>query len=297
MGQQTGTSAELTVGAGKVLRGIHCLAAFSLMAIASWGQQPLSRVTTGPVRASQSDQFRQLNELSSGLDQPNSATGRAMQPPSQTCLLEPYPGLSNTVSVRSLAVPEKAQNEYQRACNALLSKKVVEAEKHLRKALQYSSDALGWVMLGKILEATDRWDEAGKACTEAVVRDPYYWPADVCVAEIDVDQRKWKEAVEVSNRALSLNPISKKFAYYISAIALYNLNQISDAESRALEVEKLDGDHDFPALQIVLARIDEVKGNLRAAETRLRNCLKNAKDSLVANLAKQELTQLGSSPN
>jgi tetratricopeptide (TPR) repeat protein len=194
-------------------------------------------------------------------------------------------------------MPEKAQNEYQRACFALQSKKSTEAEKHLRKALQYSPDALGWVSLGKILEATDRWEEATKACTEAVVRDPSYWPAEVCLAEISVGEQKWKDAVDESNRAVSLNLESRRFAYYISAIALFNLHQTRDAESRALEAEKLDGDHQLPALRLVLAWIDEAKGDLRAAETQLRDCLRYGENSIAGNLARQKLAQLGSGQN
>jgi tetratricopeptide (TPR) repeat protein len=214
-----------------------------------------------------------------------------------TCILEPFKGLSNTVSVRSLQVPEKVQNEYQKACSAWKASKLTESERHLRKALQYSEDAFGWVMLGRLLEATERWDEATKACTESIVRDPSYWPAEVCLAEIDVHQQRWKDSVEKSNRAVSLNTGSKRLAYYISAFALMNLQQIGDAESRALEAEKLDGDHQLPGLRLLLAQIDVLKGDLRAAETQLRDCLKYAKGSLEGNLAKQELAQLGSRPD
>jgi tetratricopeptide (TPR) repeat protein len=121
-------------------------------------------------------------------------------------------------------------------------------------------------MLGRLLEATERWDEAAKACAEAVIQDPYYWAADVCLAEVDAHQQKWKEAVEASNRAVSLNQESKRFAYYISAFALLNLQQLNDAESRALEAAKLDGDHQLPGLGLLLARIHQVKGDITNLE-------------------------------
>jgi tetratricopeptide (TPR) repeat protein len=168
--------------------------------------------------------------------------------------------------VRSLELPEKMQDEYQRACIALKSQKRTEAEKHLRKALQYSPDALGWVMLGRLFEITDRWDEAAKACAEAVIEDPYYWAADVCLAEIDAHQHKWKESVEASNRAVSLSPESKRFAYYVSAIALLNLQQLSDAESRALDAAKLDVDHQLPGLGLLLVRIHHVRSYITDLE-------------------------------
>src|SRR6201999_1416689 len=117
---------------------------------------------------------RALEELSNEVDQRSEAEAPLNQHPTFTCMLEPFPGLARTVSVQSLRVPEKAQNEYERACNALRSKKVAESEKHLRKAVEYSPDAFGWVMLGKVLETTERWDEARSACMEGVVHDPSY---------------------------------------------------------------------------------------------------------------------------
>jgi tetratricopeptide (TPR) repeat protein len=216
------------------------------------------------------------------------------QRPPNTCTLQPYPGLSPTVSVRSLEV----QNDYERACDALKSHKFAESEKHLRKALQRSSlDAFGWVMLGKVLELMERLDEASKACTEAVLHDPSYWPGTVCLAEIDAKKKKWRDSLEESDRALSLSPDCKRIAYYISAVALYNLNHVQEAESRALEAERLDGAHEILPLRLLLAQINEVKGDWHAAVAQLRDCLTYANKSLEGKLAKQELARLGSVPN
>ena len=259
---------------------------------------PGSPDANGIGRASGTDQrFRQLEELSGEIDQRGVMDQRVRQGPPLTCMLEPFPGLSKTVSVQSLQVPEKVQNEYERACTALRSKKLADSEKHLRKAVQYSPDAFGWVMLGKILEATERWNEARNACMEGVVHDPSYWPAQMCLAEIDVRNKRWKASLDESNRAVSLSQESKRFAYFVSALALFNLDKVSDAESRALEAKRLDADHQLTPLHLLLAQIDELKGDLRAAETELHDCLKYAKDSLAGDMAKQELARLGDAPN
>jgi tetratricopeptide (TPR) repeat protein len=230
------------------------------MAMGSWAQQPGSRIAGGAAAPDPNGQLKQLEEIADEMNQRDDMTRPAIQRPRVTCILQPYPGLSNTVSVRSLELPEKTQDEYQRACMALKSQKGTDAEKHLRKALQYSPDALGWVVLGRLFEVMERWDEAARACTEAISQDPHYWAADVCLAEIDAHQHKWKESVEASNRAVSLSQESKRFAYYISAFALLNLQQLSDAESRALEAAKLDGDHQLPGLRLLMVRIQQFKG-------------------------------------
>lgn len=99
------------------------------------------------------------------------------------------------------------------------------------------------------------------------------------------------------SKTVSLSLESKRFAYFVSALALFNLDHVSDAESRALEAKRLDVDHQLPLLHLLLAQIDELKGDLRAAETELRDCLKYAKDSLTGDLAKQEFARLDSAPN
>lgn len=99
-----------------------------------------------------------------------------------------------------------------------------------------------------------------------------------------------------SDRAVSLSLESKKFAYFVSALVLFDLDRVNDAESRALEAKSLDVDHQLPPLHLLLAQIDELKGDLRAAETELRDCLKYAKDSSVGDMAKHELARLDSAP-
>lgn len=274
------------------------LLAFTSPPLHAQGGQGLSGNSTVGWPGAGDLRMRELEDLANEMYERQSQAPPATQAAAVTCTLQPYPGPSNTVSLRSLQVPDKVQNEHQKACTALRSENLAESEKHLRKALQlYSPDALGWVMLAKVLEANQRWDEASRACSEAIVHDPSYWPAVLCIAEIDAREQKWTESLELSNRALSLNVDSKRFAYYLSAIALVNLDKVGDAESRALEAERLDSDHQLPPLRLVLARIDEVKGDRPGAVTQLRECFKYAKNSPAGDLAKQELSRLGSEPN
>jgi hypothetical protein len=252
---------------------------------------PAQRTQGAPAWISAGDrQARQFDNLEDEISPRERMSGPDVRRPLATCTLRPYPGSSPTVSVRSLGV----QDEYEKACDALKSQKLAESEKHLRKALQRSSlDAFGWVMLGKVLELMERLDEAGNACAEAVLHDPSYWPATVCLAEIDGKKEKWRDSLEESDRAVSLSPDSKRAAYYISAVALCNLNNMQDAESRALEAEQLDRAHEVLPLRLLLAQIDEVKGDWQGAVAQLRDCLTYASKSPEGKLAKQELARLG----
>lgn len=211
------------------------------------------------------------------------------------CLLEPYPGSSKTVSVRSLHIPNKAKNEFEKACVALVAHKLQEAEQHVRKGLQiYPADAMGWVALGKLLEMQDHIEDAGEACSQGAMHDPSSWTAALCLAEIYGCEHKWANTVAESNLAMSLNPESKRFADYFSAVALYNLDRLAEAESRALEAEQLDRGHELPRMELLVARIEESKGDSANAIAQLREYLKYAKDSPQTESAKKDLARLES---
>jgi predicted Zn-dependent protease len=218
----------------------------------------------------------------------------AEQRPPSICTLVPYPGAPKTVSIRSLM----AEDEYEKACSAFEFHKLADSEKHLRKALQRSPlDGFGWVMLGKILLVTARLDEASKACAEAVLREPSYWPGTICLAEIEARKQNWKGSLEQSDHAVLLNLDSKRVAYYISAVALYNLNNVREAEYRALEAERLDVAHQFTALRLLLAQIAEDKGDRPAAMTQLRDCITYGDKSDEGKSAKEKLARLERAPN
>jgi hypothetical protein len=248
-----------------------------------------------PVNASSpaDPRSRDLDDAASLTYQMENREPSSKQTKGQVCLFEPYPGLSRTVSVHSLQVPDKVQNEYQKACVALGVQKLTDSEQHLRKALKIDpADALGWVMLGKVLEFEEQWDEASRACSEAAIRDPSYWAADLCLSEIDGREQKWTNSLAESNLALALNPAAKKYADYFGAVALFNLDKVPDAELRALEAAQLDTDHMLASVEFLLARIDEAKGDSPAAVTAFQEYLKYAKDPREADLAKKELMRL-----
>lgn len=255
--------------------------------------------TSGPWSRTNQQQMEELEfkEIEQQREQGNSTVATPTQPQPQVCTMRPYQGMSDTVSMRSLKAPDKVQSEYRKACTALAAKNSAESEKHLRKALQLDSlDPVGWVMLGRVLQAKEQFDQASDACSQAALHDPSYWPARLCLAEIAGHERKWMESLAESDRAVSLNLESKRLAYYVSAVALFNLDNLHDAESRALEAVRLDRDHQVLDLQLLVAKIDEVKGDISGAVTQLHEYLKYVKDSAEAELAKKELARLESKP-
>ncbi len=60
---------------------------------------------------------------------------------------------ATTVSVNRLKVPQKAMDEFQKACDASNGGKLAEAEQHARGAIgKFQNYPAGWVLLGLVLE-------------------------------------------------------------------------------------------------------------------------------------------------
>jgi tetratricopeptide (TPR) repeat protein len=208
------------------------------------------------------------------------------------CSIQPFPGMPSTASVTSLQIPHKAQKEYEHACAALKNKKLPEAEQHLRKATEiYPKYVAGWVMLGQTLETRQQTAEARNACSRASSADPKYLPAYLCLAEIAGREQKWNEVLNLTSRALELDAVRDAYAYFFSAIAYFNLNQLPEAEQRALKAEAIDRDHDEPLLQLLLAQIYEAKNDAADAASHLREYLKLAPESQDSDHLKKVLAE------
>jgi tetratricopeptide (TPR) repeat protein len=99
-------------------------------------------------------------------------------------------------------------------------------------------------------------------------------PAYLCSAEIAEREQRWHEVLNLTSRALELDPSNDAYAYFFSAIAYFNLNQLPEAEERALKAEEIDKEHDQPLLQFLLAQIYEAKQDSTAAAVHFRECRK-----------------------
>jgi cytochrome c-type biogenesis protein CcmH/NrfG len=209
------------------------------------------------------------------------------------CSIQPFRGLAGLTSVDSLELPPKAQKEYGAACSALKSHRLAASEQHLRKAVQIAPKYVaGWVMLGQILEAQHQPDDARRACSQASQADPNYLPSYLCLAEIAGREERWDEVLRHTTRALELDPLHDPYAYFFSAIAYFNMNQLPEAEKRALKAEEIDRNHSEPMVQFLLAQIYEAKHNLTDAASHLREYLELAPDSAGADILKGHLAEI-----
>ena len=204
---------------------------------------------------------------------------------------------SPTVSVARLAVPGKATGEYQKGCGAYKDKHLDQAEHHLRKAIDiYPTYPAAWVVLGQVLNAQHKREDARQACSKAITIDPTYVAPYLCLAEFSATEDDWKQVSTLSERALALDPANNPYSLYYSADAAFHLNDLATAERDALAAVVLDPWHRIPQLHLLLAQIYAAKGDPEAEAAQLRDYLKVAPNSGDAAGARDTLAQLQSKP-
>jgi hypothetical protein len=211
-----------------------------------------------------------------------------------TCLLPPLTLVTSpTIAAEQLQITAKARKEYHDACVALRKKKVADAEKHLRKAVQhYPKYSAAWVTLGQVLGGQQRTDEARSACFQGSIADPSYVPAYLCLADMAARAHAWDEVLKLSGHALEIDPSSNALAYEYHAAANLNSHNLAAAERSGLRAVEIDTDHREPRAHFVLAQIYEAKGDSANEAAQLREYLKYADSPDDVAIVQQYLSKL-----
>jgi len=204
---------------------------------------------------------------------------------------------SPAVSVARLLIPGKASSEYQKACGALKNRRLPLAEEHARKALEiYPDYAAAWVLLGQILKAQHKTDDARGACLRAQRMDSGYVAPYLCLAEFAADDKDWPETARLAERAIAVDPVNNFYALYYSASAAFYEDRPAEAESKARDAVKLDKRNQLPQLHMLLARIYAGQGDSRAETAQLRQYLKFAPGAEDSAEARSRLVKLEAAP-
>ena len=222
---------------------------------------------------------------------------RAVPPPvaaDESCFMWPLTGMrSSTAGVASLEVPSPARKDFQRACGAVGDKKPARAEEHLRKALRADGQyPAAWVLLGQVLKAEQKTEDARNACAQALRADPNYIPADLCLADLCAVEHRWEEMLRYADTAVALDPTTNPHAYFYTAGAYFGLHRLPEAEKNALKAIGVDKGNREPRAHFLLAQIYEIERKPDAEADQLKEYLKSATDPQEVAMVKKYLTEL-----
>ncbi|MBV8904028.1 MAG: tetratricopeptide repeat protein, partial [Acidobacteriia bacterium] len=147
----------------------------------------------------------------------------------------------STISVTTALAPKHAQKEYEKGLQALQKGDFANAQKHLTEATgTYSKYAIAWFALGQAEQRQNKPEDARKAWLAAIAADSKYVSPYDALAALAVMEGKWQDAVDYSQRAISLNPVEFPSAFWYNALANYNLKKPAAAEKSARELLKAD---------------------------------------------------------
>jgi hypothetical protein len=201
-----------------------------------------------------------------------------------TIIMYPMSRINGTsVSVTNMKAPKTAQKALNNGRKALQNNELDKAETFLASAIQYYPKyAEAWVELGWLYQARDRYEDARKAYKTALKADKLYVSPYIRLAQLAALEKKWKDSIEYSNEAISLDPISYPQAYYLNALAQYHMNQLDRAENSVNRGIRVDLEKKFPRLYLILANILTKKQDPAGSIEAMRQYLKlepNAPDA------------------
>jgi tetratricopeptide (TPR) repeat protein len=200
------------------------------------------------------------------------------------------------VSATSLLAPKAAKKALQEANKALRKERTADAEKFLKSATAlYPKYGEAWYQLGRLYQSQRRIDEARQAYRRAVESDKLFATPYVWLGMISAAEQKWQETADLTDRALDLEPTAFPEAYYLNALAHFDLGNLDQAERSAHRAVLLDSTHRFPKMHLILASSCANRNDLVGLIEELRNYIKNGPRGMNAIQGGGDAPCLGSS--
>ncbi len=211
-----------------------------------------------------------------------------------TILLQSIAKVPGTLtSATNLAAPKAARKALERAQKAVQKNRLDDAEKELKTAVEiYPKYAAAWVGLGRVYERTQRRQEARTAFSNAISADDMFVSPYIELARLAAIEKDWRQVADITDHALSLDPLDFPEGFFLNALAQFQLNQRDAAERSARKALRLDTQHRIVQVHLLLANILAQKQDFEGAIEQLRTCLTLAPKAPFADSARAQLEQL-----
>ncbi|MBZ5522542.1 MAG: tetratricopeptide repeat protein [Acidobacteriia bacterium] len=179
-----------------------------------------------------------------------------------------------TISLTTMNAPRDAKQAYEKAQKEYGQNKLAEAEKELQKAVRiYPSFASAWSLLGDVHARQNHFDVALQDYSQAVSIDPQFVNPNFGLAIIAVHEKRWQDAVQLTNQVTKLNAFAYPAAWFYNAVANYYLERLDAAEESAKKFKALDTDHRHPDVALLLGDIRLRKNDYAGAAREMRDYL------------------------
>jgi Flp pilus assembly protein TadD len=174
-------------------------------------------------------------------------------------------------SLAAVKAPDAAKKAYNKGAAALRKGNWAAAQQSFEEAVGiYPEYDQAWSDLGEALEHQSKPDEARTAYGKALAASPKYLKPYAQLARLSIGQARYQEALDITARAMALNPLEFPSIYYYDALAHFQLQQTEAAEKSVKRAIELDVDHQMPRALYLLGLILEQKGDRAAALESMR---------------------------
>jgi tetratricopeptide (TPR) repeat protein len=197
------------------------------------------------------------------------------------------------VSATSLNAPKDARKAYEHGLVSLHKRKPAEAAKDFEKAVGiYPTYADAWVELGRLHVADQQPEPARDAFKKALSADSKLVGPYLELGLMAAREQKWQDSAEYLDKAVQLDPVDFPQAWYIDAVANFNLKKLAPAEKSAREAVRLDPQHRNPRADYLLGLVLMDKRDYAGAAAQLKNYLAMSPSADDQEQVKKQLEQL-----
>lgn len=197
------------------------------------------------------------------------------------------------VSAASLAAPKNARAAFEKGQKALKKNEQADARQDFEDATKiYPAYATAWLELGKLSTNRGDLDGALTSYQAAVQADPKFVGPYLNLSAIELVKKQWPQLAETTGALLRLDAYDYPQAYYMNALANFNLRNVDVAEKSARQAEKLDTQGRYPGTWVLLESILASRHAFPEAAEQLRQYLKFAPQAPDAPSMRAQLSQL-----
>jgi tetratricopeptide (TPR) repeat protein len=196
----------------------------------------------------------------------------------------------STVSATTLQAPKNAKKALQKGLELEKKKKLDEARASFEQAVQeYPKYAQAWFELGRLQAAQGQGEGARRSFDAAIQADAKFVPPYVEISVLELQAQRWQEMADITGKAVKLDPFDYPQAFFLNAVANYNLNHLETAEQSARRAQTLDTQHRIPQASHLLGVILADRHDYAGAAEQMRNYLKLAPQAKDAATARSQL--------
>ncbi len=127
--------------------------------------------------------------------------------------------------------------------------------------------------MGEIHRQHNQFDLARTEYAQALRADPQFVNPTYGLAMIAMQEKKWSEAVQLSDQIIKLNAYAFPLAYFFSAAANYNLQNFEAAEESGKKFKTLDTAHNHPDVCLLLSYVLSRKQDYAGAAQQIQDYL------------------------